>query len=98
AVASELVGQFRSLAALRDTARAQAARDEARHQPRGVAERARAQAELGVDQLGVPENDGALRPRRGVLVDDRRLDTREVADQLAGIGDRRGREDELRLA
>src|SRR5438552_16813577 len=41
--------------------RSEAARDEVRHQPRRIAERTGTQAELGVEELGVPEQDRALR-------------------------------------
>src|SRR6185369_13475589 len=60
AVGRQAVDQLGLLAALRETDRPQIALHELRHQPGGVAERARAQSELGVEQLRVPESDGAL--------------------------------------
>ena len=69
-------------------------RDEPREQPRRVAERARAGAELGVEQLGVPEHDLALGLRRGVVGDDADVEAREPRRELAGVRDRRGGEHE----
>ena len=71
--------------------------DEAREQARRVAESARADAELGVDQLGVPERDRPLGRRRGVAVDHGRRLAEQRFRQLRGVRDRRRREHELRL-
>ena len=72
-VGCEAVDQLGSLAALREADRAQAALRELCEQTRRVAERGSAHAELLVEQLGVPEHDGSLRARRGVVADDGRL-------------------------
>ena len=66
-------------------------------QSRRVAERARAQAELGIEQRRVPDDDLALGLRRGVALDDRRRLTGERLGQLARVRDRRRSEQELRL-
>ena len=73
------------------------ARGQLREEPRGIAERARAQAELGVEERRVPDDDLALGARRRVAVDDGRSLSRELERQLAGVRDRRGREQELGL-
>src|SRR5439155_14740793 len=56
-IACEAVDELRRLAALREADRAQAAADEACEEPRCLAERARPQAELGVEKRWVPECD-----------------------------------------
>ena len=97
AVCGHAVDQLGLLAALREADRAEVAPHELRHQPGGVAERARTQPELGVDQLGIPEGDRPLGARRAVVADHRRLDAEQRVRELAGIRDRRGSEQELRL-
>ena len=86
-----------SLAALGEADRAQPAIDEPGEEPRRVSEWARADPELDVDQLRVPEDDVALGSRSGVVVDDPYLEAREPRRQLAGVRDRRRREHEQRL-
>ena len=93
----EAVDQLDRLAALREADRPQALRDEAGQQARGVAERAGADAELGVDQLRVPERDRPLGRRRGVAVDHRGRLAEQRLRQLRGVRDRRRGEHELRL-
>ena len=97
AVGREAVDQLGRAAALGEAERAQAALDEVGHQPRRLAERARAQAELLVGQRRVPERDRPLGARRAVVADHRRLDAEQRARELAGVGDRRRGEQELRL-
>ena len=96
-VGCEAVDQLCGLAALREADRAQAALRELREQARRVAERRGAHAELLVEQLGVPEHDGALRARRGVVADHGCLDAEQPFRELAGVRDRGGGEQELRL-
>ena len=74
AVDGHPVHELDRLAALRKTDRAQVALNERREQTRRLAERARAQAELHVDQRRVPQRDRALRLWRGVSTDDRHVD------------------------
>ena len=93
----EAVDQLDRLAALREADRPLARGDEAREQARRVAESARADAELGVDQLGVPERDRPLGRRRGVAVDHARRLAEQRLRELRGVRDRRRREHELRL-
>ena len=93
----EAVDELRRLAALREADRPQAACRELREQSRRLAERARAQAEIDVEERWVPDHDLALRLRRRVEVDDRRGLTRERLRELARVRDRRGREQELRV-
>ena len=71
--------------------------DETGQQPRRLAERARPQSELGVEQRRVPERDRPLGSGRGVVLDDRRVFSCERMRELAGVRDRRRREQELRL-
>ena len=92
----EPADQLGSLAALREAERAQAALDEAGHQPRRFAERARAQSELGVGQRRVPQRDRALGSWRAVIVDDLGLDAGDLR-QLSRVGDRGRGEQQLRL-
>ena len=86
-VAGEAVDELRRLAALREADRAQAAADEPGEQPRRLAERARPQPELGVEERRVPERDRPLRPRRRVVLDHRRL----LAGERAARARRRSR-------
>ena len=89
--------QLGRLAALREADRPQAARRELGEEPRRVAERARAQPELGVEQRRVPDDDLALGARRRVRVDDGRRLAGQLERELAGVRDRCGGEQELRL-
>ena len=82
AIGREAVDQLDRLPALGEADRAQALLDEARQQTGGVAERARADAELRVDQLRVPERDRPLGPRGRVAVDHRRRLAEERLGQL----------------
>src|SRR5262249_18015715 len=96
-LAREPVDQLRALPALREADRAKPARDERGHDSRRIAARARAEAELCVEQLWVPQDDSSFRARRRVLVDHGRVDARQVPHELAGVRDRCSREDDLRL-
>ena len=96
-VGGEAVDELGRLAALREADRAQAARDEPGHQQRRLGQRARPHPELGVEQGRIPEHDVALRAGRRVRVDHRRLPAGQRQGELAGVGDRRRREQELRL-
>ena len=96
-IAGEAVDQLGRLAALREADRAQAASDEPGEQPRRLAERARPQPELGVEQRRVPERDRPLGARRRIVLDDGRLLARERARELAGVRDGGRGEQELRL-
>ena len=89
--------QLRRLAALREADRAQIPADELSKQSRRLAECARTQPELRVDQRRIPERDRPLRARRRVVADDRRVDSEQLVRELAGIRDRRRREQELRI-
>ena len=89
--------QLDRLAALREADRPQALRDEPGEQARGVAEGAGADAELGVDQLRVPERDRPLGRGRGVAVDHRRRLAEQRLGELRRVRDRGRGEDELRL-
>ncbi len=97
AIGRHAVNQLGLLAALREANRPEVALHELRHDPRRVAERARADSELGVEELGIPQRDRALRARCRVVADRRRLDAEQRVRELAGVGDRRGGEQELRL-
>ena len=96
-VEREAVDQLGRLAALREAERPQAALDELRHQPRRLAERARADAELLVEQRRVPERDRPLGPRRGIVLDDGEVDPDERTAELRRVRDRRRGEQELRI-
>ena len=96
-VGGEAVDQLRRAAALGETERAQAALDQVGQQLRGLAEGARAEAELLVGERRVPEGDRPLGPRRGVVADHGRLDAEQPRAELAGVRDRRRGEQELRL-
>ena len=96
-VGGEAVDQLGGAAALGEAERAQAALDEVGHQLRRLAERARAQPQLLVGQRRVPERDRPLGARRGVVADHRRLDAEQPRAELAGVGDRRRGEQELRV-
>ncbi len=95
-VDGELVDQLRGLPALREADRAQAARHEPRHETRRLAERARAQPELGIEQLGIPQCDRSLGARSCVAIDDRGFGPAERRRELTGVCDRRGCEEQLR--
>src|SRR6185295_7267492 len=69
AIRRHAVDELRLLAALREADRAQAALHELGHDPRGVAEGACADAELGVDQLRVPERDRSFRAWCRIVAD-----------------------------
>ncbi len=71
--------------------------DEAGEEPGCVRERAGARAELLVEQLGVPEHDLPVGPRRRVDVDHPDVEPGQARGELAGVRDRRRREDEHRL-
>src|SRR5207248_174395 len=92
ALDGEPVDQLGGLAALGEADRPQATRDERGEQARRFAERAGAQAELGVEQLRVPETDRALGAWSGVAVDDRCLHASERRCELTRVRDRRGSE------
>jgi hypothetical protein len=96
-VGGEAVDQLRRLAALREGEGAQPAVDEERLQLRRLREGGRAETELGVEQLRVPEDDRSLGAWRGVVADHRHLLAEERRAELAGVRDRRRREEELRL-
>ena len=96
-VAREPVDELRRLAALREADRAEPAAHEPGEQPRRVAERARARAEGGVEELGVPEHDLALGPGRRVVRDDGDVQAGEPGRELARIRDRRRGEHEGRV-
>ncbi len=89
--------QLGRFAAFREANRAEVALHELRHDPRRVTERARADPELGVEELGIPQRDRSLCARRCVVADRRGLDAEQCVGELAGVGDRRGGEQELRL-
>ena len=97
ALGREAVDQLGRLAALREADRPQTAGRELREEPRGVAERARAQPELGVEQRRVPDDDLALGARGRVAVDDGRRLAGQLERELACVRDRRRGEQELRL-
>src|SRR5262249_34116642 len=67
-IAREAVDELRRLPALREADRAEAASDESRKQPRRLAERARPQPELGVEQRWVPQRDRALGSGCGIVL------------------------------
>ena len=96
-VGGEAVDQLGGPPALGEAERAQAARDQIGHQLRGLAQRARAQAELLVGEGRVPERHGALGARRRVVADHRHLGSEQARSQLARVRDRGGGEQELRL-
>jgi hypothetical protein len=91
------VDQLGGTAALREAERAQAARHEVGHEPRGLAERARAEAEFLAGHRRIPERDGPLGAWRAVVADHGRLRADQRVRELAGVGDRRRGEQELRL-
>ena len=97
ALGREPVDELCRLPALREADRAQAARGQLRQEARRVSERARAQAELGVEERWVPDDDLPLGARRRVAVDHGRALSGELERELAGVRDRRGGEQELRL-
>ena len=97
ALAREAVDELGRLPGLREADRPKAVGDELGEDPGAVAERARSDAELGVEERGVPEEDGALCLRCRVGIHDGRVDAEEDARLLPGIRDRRGGEEKLRL-
>ena len=97
AVGREAVDQLGRLAALREADRAQPARHEPRHQERRFGERAGANAELGIEERRVPEDDVALRPGGRVALDDGRRAAGQRERELARVRDRGRGEQELRL-
>ena len=97
ALRGEAVDELGGLAALGEADRPQPARRQLGEESCGISERARAEPELGVEERWVPDHDLAFRARRGVLIDDRRGFTDQLERELAGIGDRRRREQKLRL-
>ncbi len=96
-VGRELVDQLCGAAALGEHERAQTALDQVGHQLRRLGERARPLAQLLVDERRVPERDRPLRFRRSVLADDGEVEPGQREGELAGVGDRRGGEQELRI-
>ncbi len=97
ALGGEAVDQLGRLAALREADRPQPSRRELGEESRRVAERARAQPELVVEERRVPDHDLALGARGGVRVDDGGRLAGQLERELAGVRDRRGGEQELRL-
>ena len=96
-VDGEPVDQLCRLPALREAERPQPTLDERCHQTRRLSERACADAELLVEELGVPERDRPLRARRGVVADHGDVDAEQRAREPFGVRDRRGGEQELGL-
>ena len=96
-VRGEPVDQLGRLPALREAERAQPALDQGGHQARRLTERAGADAELLVEQLGIPERDRPLRARRCVVADHGDVEAEQRVRELARVRDRRGGEQELRL-
>ena len=93
-VAREAVDELRRLPALREADRLPSLADEAGQEPGCVRERAGTRAELLVEQLGVPEHDLPVGPRRRVDVDDPDVEPGQARGEVAGVRDRRRREDE----
>ena len=93
----EAVDELRGLAALRERQRPQPALDEQRLQAGSFGECRAAKAQLGVEQRRIPEHDRSLGASGSVRADhgDRLADQRR--SELAWIGGRRRRQDELRL-
>ena len=81
----EAMDELRGPAALRKAQRPQPAFDELGEQAGPLPERAGAEVELLVGHRRIPEHDRALRPRRGVSGDDRRLQPRQRRRELAGF-------------
>ena len=84
----EAVNQLGRLAALGKADRAKAAGDEPGHQQRRLGERARADAQLRVEQGRVPQHDVALGVGGRVDVDDRRSPAREGEREVSRVRDR----------
>ena len=97
ALGGQPVDQLRGAAALGEDERPLALGHQLGEQLRALGERAAAQAELLVEQRRVPQCNRPLGPRRGVVADDREVEAAEVMGELAGVRDRRRREEELRL-
>ena len=93
----EAVDELGGLAALGEADRSQAAAGEPCEQSRRLAERARPQPELRVEERRVPERHRPLGARRCVVLHDRRVLARECMRELAGVRDGRRGEEELRL-
>ena len=96
-LAREAVDQLRRLAALGEADRAQAARRELGQEARALPERAGAELQRLVQHGRVPEDDRARSPRGAVVLDHGGVDPEERARQLARVGDRGRREQELGL-
>jgi hypothetical protein len=97
AVGRHAVDELRRLPALREADRPELALHQLGHQARRIGEGARADPELGVDQLRVPERDRPLGARRRIVSDDGRLDPEQRVRELSGVRDRGRGEQELRL-
>src|SRR5262249_1436399 len=93
----EAVDELRRLAALREGERPQAAFDQASMELRRLRKRGAPQAELGVEERRVPEDDGALGTWGGVVADHGGRSPEQLERELPGVRDRRRREQELRL-
>ena len=87
ALAGVAVHQLAGLARLREHDRAQPARDQPHHQRCGLAQRAGADAQLGVQQRRVPDAHVALGGRRPVLVDHGQLAAGQHRTRLSRVGD-----------
>ena len=94
AVGREAVDELGGLAALGEADRPEPAVDELREQPRRIAERARANPQVGVDELGVPERDLACRRRGRVDGDRHHVEPGQSRRELVCVGDRGRREHE----
>src|SRR5439155_10513421 len=94
---SEAVDELRRLPALRERERPQALLDERGLEFRRLRERRAPQPELLLEQRRVPEHDGALGARRGVVADHRHRQSEQANGELARVRDRRRGEQELRL-
>ena len=98
AVDGEAVDELGRLAALGEADRPQAARHELGEQPRPIPERACAELQRLVEHGWVPEGDRPGGAWRRVVLDHGGVDAEQRAGQLAGVGDRGGGQQELRLA
>ena len=83
------------LAALREGQRAQAALDEAGLELRRLGEGRSAKPQLGIEERRVPEDHRPLRAWRAVDADHRHGRSKQALAELAGVRDRRCREQEL---
>ena len=93
----EAMDELGRLAALRKGQRAQPVLDERRLQLRGLGQRRCAQTQLGVLERGVPEHDRPFRTGGTVVGDHRDAIAEQRGAELAGIRDRRGRQEQLGL-